>query len=75
METRFPLLNLQRWPQSIPSVHQERKVETLDGFLGVKWLVLFRMWHLVHLLELPVHRLNQRMGITSFCLKGGRIDH
>ena len=65
----FPCLVLAvclRWQQNIPSVHQERKVETLDGFRGEKWLVLFRMPHLVHLLELLARHLNQRMSIKLF---------
>ncbi|URE21248.1 hypothetical protein MUK42_03082 [Musa troglodytarum] len=39
MQTRFPLRNLQRWLHNILSVHQERNVETLDGFRGEKWLI------------------------------------
>ncbi|URE21238.1 hypothetical protein MUK42_03082 [Musa troglodytarum] len=74
MQTRFPLRNLQRWLHNILSVHQERNVETLDGFRGEKWLVLFWMPHLGHLLELLARHLNQGMGTTSFCVKGGKIN-
>ncbi|KAF9677090.1 hypothetical protein SADUNF_Sadunf08G0071700 [Salix dunnii] len=59
---------------STQSVHQERKVETLAGSLEERWRVPFKMWRLPRQLELQVHRSSQHMGITLYCLKGGRIN-
>ena len=59
--TAFSSADHFRQHQSIPNALQERKVETLAGFLGGKWLDRFRMLHLAHQQVQPVSHSNQRM--------------
>eukprot|EP00250_Pteridium_aquilinum_P004257 c14483_g1_i1 orf=404-874(+) len=72
MVIKYLQQNLQRWQQSIQSVHLGRKVVILGGFHVERWQVLFKKLHLIPLWEPVVLLSSPRMVTTSSWQKAGR---